>query len=58
MEYYSIFMEQGITKPLFNKILSYTNIYYKLEKLQQKYMDSREIKLCNNWMPMIKTKNN
>jgi hypothetical protein len=45
MEYFSIFMEQGITKPLFNNILSYTNNHYKLEKLQQQYMESRERKL-------------
>jgi hypothetical protein len=36
-------MEQGITKLLFNKLLSETNNDYKLEKLQQKYMESKEI---------------
>jgi oligoribonuclease NrnB/cAMP/cGMP phosphodiesterase (DHH superfamily) len=55
MEYSSIFMEQGITKPLFNRILSETNNYYKLEKLQQQYMESKERKLCNNQPSRIKT---
>jgi hypothetical protein len=41
-------MEQGITKVLLNKLLSKTNNDYKLEKLQQKYMESKEIKLFNN----------
>jgi hypothetical protein len=45
MEYSSIFMEQGITKPLFNMILSDTNNYNKLEKLQQQYMESKEMKI-------------
>jgi hypothetical protein len=31
-----------------NKLLSKTNNDYKLEKLQQKYMESKEIKLFNN----------
>jgi deoxycytidine triphosphate deaminase len=44
MEYFSIFKEQGITKILFNELLSKTNNDYKLEKLQQKYMESKEIK--------------
>jgi hypothetical protein len=58
MEYLSIFMEQGITKILFNKLLSETNNDYKLEKLQQKHMESREIKLFNNQTPRIKTEKN
>lgn len=37
-----------ITNSLFNKILSKTNNYYKLEKSQQKHMESKERKLCNN----------
>jgi hypothetical protein len=39
MEYLSILMQEGITKPLFNKLLSETNNHYKLEKLQQQYME-------------------
>jgi hypothetical protein len=35
-----------------------TNNDYKLEKLQQKYMESKEIKLFNNYTPRIKTENN
>jgi len=58
MEQSSIFMEHGVTKPLFNKLLSETNNNYKLEKLQKQYMESKEIKLCNNYPPRIKTKNN
>jgi hypothetical protein len=30
-----IFMEQGISKPLFNRTLSESKNYYKIEKLQQ-----------------------
>jgi hypothetical protein len=41
-------MEQGITKPLFNKILLAIDNHYKLEMLQQQYMESKEIKLCNH----------
>jgi hypothetical protein len=58
MEYLSIFMEQGITKPLLNTLLSKTNNHYKLEKLQQKHMESKERKICNNYPPRSKTKNN
>jgi hypothetical protein len=58
IEYLSIFLEQGITKTLFNKILSKTHNYYKLENLQQRYMESKERKLCNNQPSSIKEKKN
>jgi hypothetical protein len=58
MEYSSIFMEQCIKKPLYNKLLLETNNYYKLEKLQKQYMESKERKLCNNQPSRIKTKKN
>jgi hypothetical protein len=41
-------MEEGITKILFNKLLSETKNDYKLEKLQQKYIESKERKLFKN----------
>ena len=49
---------KGITKPLFNRILSKTNNYYKFEKLQQKYMESKKRKLCNYQPSRIKIKKN
>jgi len=51
-----ILLEQYITKPLCDMILSRTNKYKKLEKSQQQHMESKEIKSCNYQLSRIKTK--